>query len=408
MRIGIFSDMHLGPYGDRVLPSSGLNMRMMDYHYTLSHIMQDMRKRKVDVCLFGGDAFKDKSGKPNPTQLKMFGSNIFPSGEQFFDIHMIPGNHDLPRAMGEADALACFEWLGGIHIHRTPELFNWCFNDKVQIITLPYPNRNALMTMDSFKDMPVSEVNNAIGRMLAEKLKELASRLDPNIPSVLIAHLALDVAKAGSENQMMMGRDICLSMHEIPDNIDYCFFGHIHKPQEIQRHGFAEGDAKGKVYIIGSPESVDFGEEGDVKRWLLLDTDAGTVESIPTNSRRYFTFDIDYTESTYDDICTLLAYQGSTGMRDGDIVRARIKMRKNQQFPLAEFKQKLLNNGAFSVKIEREYIPEERDIQAVQTAEAQTQEDIFRQYCESKNITGSRADRLVEAGLSVMAEMTGE
>ena len=395
MKIGIFSDMHLGPYGDRVHPSSGLNMRMVDYWETLSSIMQDMQKREVDVCLFGGDAFKDKSGKPNPTQLKMFGSKIFPSSQQFFDVHMIPGNHDMPRSIGEADALSCFEWIGGIHVHRTPELFNWCYEDKVQIITLPYPNRNALMAHDAFKDMPVSEVNNAIGRMLAEKLKEVASKLDPNIPSVLIAHLALDVAKAGSENQMMMGRDICLSLHEIPDNIDYVFFGHIHKPQEIQRHGFPEGDARGYVYIIGSPESVDFGEEGDVKRWLLLDTDKGTVESIPTNSRRYVTVNIDFVSNNsqiFPDV-------------EDCIVRVNIKCRKNQQIDLTGIRNRMMESGAFSVKIEREFIPEERDMQAVQTAEAQTQEDIFRQYCESKNITGSRADRLVEAGISVMAEI---
>lgn len=421
MKIGIFSDMHMGPYGDRVLPSNGLNARMMDYRDTLARIISDMRHvHGVDQILFGGDMFKDKSGKPNPTQIKLVGSvfhdfGVF-NGEP--NTLMITGNHDLPRASGEANALDCLNWIPRIMVVSKICLIENC---GIQYILLPYPNRNAFMAHEQFKDMSIHEANETIQALLVEELHSLASKLDPNKPSILLAHVALAESKAGSENMMMMGRDICLSVSDIPDNIDWCFFGHIHKPQMLSRTLNADGSCnfigsirqeKQYVHVIGSPESVDFGEEGETKRWLLLDTDKGTVESIPTNSRKYLTVKIcnnaDIIEQLEPD------YSPSEGlfvnMRDkvkDAIVRVKLLLRKNEQVDISRIRNDIMDAGAFSVKLEREYIPEDRDTsQGEQSGiESQTQEDILKEYCKTKNITGERAGKMVASGVQVMQEV---
>ena len=388
MKIGIFSDTHLGAYGDKVDPSSGLNARLEDYTGTLEKIIEDMRNEYgVDMALFGGDMFKDKSGKPNPTQLVKAGRALKLLGP-YTPLHMITGNHDLPRASGESDALSCFQWLDGVKVHRKPTLFN---DGNVQIIFLPYPNRNAFMADERFKNMSIHEANETIQVLLIQELHSLASQLNPELPSILLAHVALAESKAGSENMMMMGRDICLSVSDIPNNILYRFFGHIHKPQELQINCDVN-------YVIGSPESVDFGEEGESKRWLLLNTDAGTVESIPTCSRQYITYDYNTIEG---DRHIFLADH----VKDS-IVRIRITMRKNQQVDIQGMRNKLMDAGAFSVKFEREYVSEERDTSAVDSVsvESQTQEDILKEYCTTKNITGNRASNMINTGLAIMQE----
>ena len=94
----------------------------------------------------------------------------------------------------------------------------------------------------------------------------------------------------------MAGQDMCLSIKDIPDNINWCFFGHLHKPQEKVPAGvnlpFMPGGGAFEIitgnliHIIGSTECVDSSEEGEQKRWILLDTEAGTVESIPTGAQK--------------------------------------------------------------------------------------------------------------------------
>ena len=77
----------------------------------------------------------------------------------------------------------------------------------------------------------------------------------------------------------MSDKDICLRLADIPDVFTWRVFGHVHKPQQLDE----------RTWIVGSPERISFNEEGDKKRWLLLDTDTGVMESVPTAARAYYT-----------------------------------------------------------------------------------------------------------------------
>jgi predicted phosphohydrolase len=239
--------------------------------------------------------------------------------------------------------------------------------------------------------------------LLVVTLRGLAEKLDPAIPSILLAHLSLDQAKAGAEATYMMGRDICLSTADIPENIDHCFFGHVHKPQIVTRSQASalRAEADELAWVIGSIESVDFGEEGEEKRWLLLDTDAGTVHSIPTGAREYKTYHVDADDlPTQDDWCTWL--------RDfGQVVRVKVAMRRGQECDLSAVKREPLLSGAFSVQIVREY-EEEIRVSEAESGRVETHEDVLRGYCASKGIPGERASALVAAGVSALAEAKGD
>lgn len=377
MKVGIVSDLHLGAYGDRI-SVSGINQRMLDYSNTLKSIIDEMLERGVELCLFGGDAFKDKSGKPNPTQLKL----VY---EQFSRINtiMITGNHDLPRTSGETDALTPLQWSHNITISRKPEILTTL---GLNIITLPYPNKARLMANEEYKNLSTNEINQVIHDMLIDKLRVMDAQLDHTKPSILLGHLSLAESVAGSESMMMLGRDICISINEIPESIDACFFGHIHKPQQLTD----------RIYVIGSPESVDFGEESDQKRWLSYDTNSGEIESINTNSRRYVTINCDYTDEEW------VKTKHTLPDIVGAIVRVCVKLFRNQVVPIDSMRKTIMENGAYSVKFEREYVSDERSIEIIDDGIPMTQERIMADYCKSKDITGDRASKMIECGKKYM------
>lgn len=63
--------------------------------------------------------------------------------------------------------------------------------------------------------------------------------------------------------------------------------GHYHKPQEIIRDDI-------KLYYSGSLIELDWGERDEEKRFLLVDTENDTVESIPSvGFKKHFRFKID-------------------------------------------------------------------------------------------------------------------
>jgi len=415
MKAGIFSDAHIPPLGDPRFP---------DYIGTLERIVQGMVDREVDLVLFGGDVSTVRHGKPQVQVVEAFGRALRPLRDSDIEVRAIVGNHDLPRGSREANALDCLDMAWD---HRKSIYLSVFSSPRwlpaYNIIYLPYPNRNLLLSQEEYKTLTVEEANRVIHDLLVVTLQDLASRLDPNVPSILLAHVGLSQARVGSENQFMFGNDICLSVADIPGNIDWCFFGHVHKPQEINAPAVlglpnlrdpcapirveSQIDVlpKGKVYVIGSIECVNFGEEGEQKRWLLLDTDKGTVESVPTGAREYRTFrmDICNPESEGDNIYVGPGDPGTLGA----IVRVKLKMNRGQRYDFARLKRDLLDAGAFSVQIEPEYVDDSRLVLA-DSPQGETHEDILRAYCVQKGIAGEEADTLVADGLGALEGVSDE
>jgi exonuclease SbcD len=411
MKIGIFSDCHLGPYGDQVNPD-GQNARQADMIATLNRIVDGMLAENVDLVLFGGDAFK--TARPTPAMVYAFGAALQRFAERACVV-CIPGNHDMTKG-GEGDALQCLEWLDGVRVYRRPHIVEVAgtgdmvgfvhpgHGGDVQILTLPYPNKHYLMSREEFKGLSPTEVNTKMEELMARMLSDLASKLDPDIPSILLGHLALDLAKAGSDNQFMAERDICLRTADIPDNIDWVFLGHVHKFQRVHRVGewdiFADNslstghDDEAYVHVLGSTDQVSFGEENEGKYWHLLDTEARTVTAVGTGCRKHQTMWID-------------AAQGDcTGELpgEGNIVRVRVKLRRGQVFEHEVVRRYLMERGAHSVKFEREYIDDTRSLYSRDSGESESHEDIIQAYCAAREIAGERADALTTAGMQRIRE----
>jgi DNA repair exonuclease SbcCD nuclease subunit len=62
-----------------------------------------------------------------------------------------------------------------------------------------------------------------------------------------------------------------------PDRFDFVVLGDYHKPQKLAKN----------VWYVGSPVQHDWGEAGDEKRILVLDTDRQEMKSVPTEAPEF-------------------------------------------------------------------------------------------------------------------------
>lgn len=285
MKIAAFGDCHVGSYGTTIDEKSGLNARLLDTASSVRFVIEDCYQHHVYRALFVGDMYRELIPRPTPTQIMLIRSIL----EDYpLQIEAIPGNHDHPRGTGENNAL---EPLSGerFRVHSYPAILT-TYLDDVQIATLPYPNRAQMAaSIDGFNQMSPDEADRAVEAGVSAILQDLAARLDPSKPSILMAHLSISSAEAGG--YVMNGRDIAIPLSAIPEAFTFAVFGHIHKAQDFASYG------RPNVLYTGSTDRISFNEEGEEKSYVVMDTDAGIWERVPIPCRRYKTFSIQMGES---------------------------------------------------------------------------------------------------------------
>jgi exonuclease SbcD len=263
-----FSDAHIdmANYG-RHDPESGLPMRVMDFLKSLDVIIETAIDEQVDLVLFAGDAYKDRT--PAPTFQREWGRRIMRLSRAGIPTLLLVGNHDLSPALGRAHALDNFDTLEVPYVQVLDRPTFLGPNDlhglPLQVIALPWISRSGLVAHMGLQTTDPSEIYEQLGERLIELVDEwLENRLDPDLPVVLTAHCSVQGASYGGERTVMLGRDLVLPGSLVKDNrLDYVALGHIHKPQDLN------AGHQPPVIYPGSIERVDFGEAGDEKYFVV-------------------------------------------------------------------------------------------------------------------------------------------
>ena len=269
MKVLHFADAHIdmANYG-RHDPETGLPMRVLDFLKSLDEIVNTAIQEKVDLVLFAGDAYKDRS--PAPTFQREWGRRIMRLSRAGIPTLLLIGNHDVSPSAGRAFSFQEFDTLEVPHVQiisrpglLTPDELEGL---PVQIIALPWINRAAVAAAM----LNLDETEQDANRSLEEKFNELVNRwmtdLDPSLPAILLAHGSIDGAKYGGERSVMLGGDYTIPRSLVRDTrLDYVAMGHIHKKQDVN-----EGSQPPIIYP-GSIERVDFGEEADEKYFVIAD-----------------------------------------------------------------------------------------------------------------------------------------
>ena len=271
-----FADAHIdmANYG-RHDPQTGLPLRVMDFLKSLDTIIDTAIDEKVDLVLFAGDAYRDRS--PAPTFQREWGRRIMRLSRAGIPTLLLVGNHDLAPALGRAHALESFDTLEvpRVRVLDRPALLSpedlWGL--PVQVLALPWISRSGIMAALNLSAADPNLVYEQIEERLTGVIYDWLEKIDPSLPVVLTAHASVQGAQYGGERTVMLGSDLVLPGSLVKDpRLDYVALGHIHKPQNLNEN------AHPPVIYPGSIERVDFGEVDDDKFFVIARVGRGKTE----------------------------------------------------------------------------------------------------------------------------------
>lgn len=400
------ADIHIGMenYG-RLDSQSGLNSRVVDFLRRMSQAIDVALEREVDVCIFAGDAYKNQ--RPNPTFQREFSRRIKRLADHDVPVILLVGNHDMATADRAASSLDIFGVLDvpGVIVADREEVHQIVCRrgQPLQVATVPYPQRSRLLAHDTFKNMTLEDLDLALGEIMHQNLTDLAAQVmeKPDLPAVLTAHLSVSEAKQGSEQSVMIGRDIVVLKSLLANPAwDYVALGHIHKHQTLNK------DQHPPIVYPGSLERIDFGEEGESKGFVLVELERGQSrwEFVPVKARPFITIRIDVTTSS--DPMTQILDELDDHTVDGSVVRVIIKATEEQEAVLDDKPiRQALRSANYIASIVRDIDRAQRHRLGGMSAEELTPREVLELYLDSKGTPDKRraellryADAIFKAG----------
>ena len=408
MKIIHFADLHLGVenYG-HINPATGLSTRLLDFLAALDQVIDYALENKVDLVLFCGDAYKSR--EPGQTHQREFAKRINRLSTAGIPTFLLVGNHDLPNAIGRATTTEIFDTLAvqNIYVSNHPDIYRIpTSSGTIQIVSLPWLRRSALLSKETTKNLNFDQINQMLQQVLTNIIVTNIPRLDPELPSILAAHVWVSGAKVGSERTMTIGQEHELLLSNVVHPaFDYIALGHIHRHQVLSTNP--------PVVYAGSLERVDFSEEDDDKGFCLVeiepDKKAGkrqvSFDFHQVEGRRFLTINISMEPQDIDPTSTVLKAITSEGEKVKDaIVRLQISLP-------AEIDGQLRDNDLRDALKEAHYFTIAKDIKREsrlrlgnQTAEEITPFDALKAYLESKKVSQEQTKVLLEYGEKLIQE----
>ena len=276
MKLLHFADAHIdmANYG-RHDPETGLPLRVLDFLKSLDTIVDTAISQKVDMVIFAGDAYKDRS--PAPTFQREWGKRIMRLSQAKIPTLLLVGNHDISPAAGRAHALQEFKTL---QVPFVRVIDQPCFlkpdelwGVPLQVIGMPWIPRSGLMavTGETSSTDAYSRIEGNMGELIEGWLEEA----DSSLPIVLTAHASIEGAKFGGERLVMLGNDLVLTGSLVKNpKFNYVAMGHIHKPQDVNESN------QPPVIYPGSIERVDFGEAKEDRFFVIADVEKGKATEV--------------------------------------------------------------------------------------------------------------------------------
>ncbi len=418
MKILHFADLHLGveSYG-RLDPATGLSSRLLDFLNALDQVVDYALENRVDLVLFCGDAYKSR--EPTQTQQREFAKRISRLSTSGIPIFLLIGNHDLPNAIGRATTTEIFDTLAikNVYVSNRPQIYRIPTNSgTVQIVSLPWLRRSALLTKEETKNLTFDQINQRLQQALTNVIAAKAQELDRGLPAILAAHVWVSGAQVGSERSMTIGQEHALLLSNVAHPaFDYIALGHIHKHQVLSYNP--------PVVYPGSLERLDFSEEEDDKGFYLVeiepDRETGkrlaargeprqrrvSFDFHQVTGRRFLTISINIEPRDAEPTSTALRAIAEQEDKVNDaIVRLSISLP-------AEIEGQLRDNDIRNAVKEAHYFTIAKDIKRETrlrlgqwTAEEITPPDALKAYLESKKVSSERAKILLQYGERLIQE----
>jgi len=333
MKFLFTGDIHLSRYAqDKVEETSNLPERLHSIKNALYSMAQYCLDNKINTFIIGGDIMHSKSiiySIAQQLMLKFF--------NDFQDIvfWVIDGNHDLSGKGTEAisslnalEALSNVHWISGAASGDSSQLF------------VPYSHNM------------VEEIKNGKAE-------------------ILVSHFGLNEGILNSGISIISD----LSMRDLIGKYQLILLGHYHKPQEIN-----QGPCR--LYYVGSPIQLDWGEKGDEKRFLIVDTNTLDVQSIPTTGYRKH-IELGLTQENKQEVFALAKKAKDSG--------DHVKIIQNETVDLSDVDEDFL-------VIDKR----ETDITNRGITSSMSQKDKLQKFLEIKEVPQENHDLYLKHGLEII------
>ena len=408
MKIIHFADLHLGveSYG-RIDPATGLSSRFLEFLSALDQLIDFALKNKVDLVLFCGDAYKSRD--PSQTQQREFARRISRLSSGGIPTFLLIGNHDLHNAIGRATTTEIFDTLAvkSVYVANRPYVYKIDTpSGIIQIISLPWLRRSALLSREDTKNLGFDQINQKMQEVLTGIINTKAKELDPKLPSVLAAHVWVSGARVGSEKSLTISQEHVLMLSNIANlTFDYIALGHIHKHQVLS--------SSPPVVYAGSLGRLDFSDEGDDKGFYLVeiesDAETGkrqtTFKFQPINGRRLITINVGLELADTDPTATVLKAiaEKEKGVSDA-IVRLLISLPQELEGQIRDSDIRNALAPAHYYTIAKDIKRESRLRLGDRSAEEITPAQALKAYLEATKVSPERTKSLLEYGARLIEE----
>jgi exonuclease SbcD len=400
MRILHFADLHLGmeTYGG-IDSATGLSTRLVDVLKALDQVVEYAVKSSVDLVIFCGDAYKNRD--PSQTQQREFAKRLRRLSDNGVPVFLLVGNHDLPNAVGRANAVEIFDTLAvdQIYVGNRLDIYKISAGGGVvQIVALPWLKRSALLSREESKNLSIEQTNNLMQEIMTRRLIDLVSELDQQLPSLLVGHVSVSTAKPGSERSMVMGRDPVLLLGNVAaPAFDYVALGHVHRHQVLQENP--------PVVYAGSLERFDFGDEGEDKGFYVIDIETEgkekrvNYEFHKINARGFVTVKVEIATDDTDPTGTVVqAITQRHSAIENAVVRVHIYLPAELEGCIRDTDiNKALREACYAI-VAKEVKMQARLRLGDITSQSLSPVEALRRYLDTKKVSGERQKVLLDYG----------
>lgn len=391
------ADIHIGMENfGRINPSTGLSTRLEDFAATLDEAIERAIAEPVDLVVLAGDIYKTRD--PTPTHQRIFAQRVRRLVQANIPLYIAAGNHDIPLTSSRATSVDIFRELElpGVQIARSSGVRRVeTRSGPIQVIGLPWPTRNQLLSRDEFKNQTVDQLNERMVELASDRLRDLAAGLDPSLPGIVVGHVHVQGARIGAERVLAMGTDpvFPLELFARLPNVQYVALGHLHKHQALQY-------GQPRVVYSGSLNRVDFSEEDEDKGFVLVEVEPGGADHqfVPVKARPFLTIDARVGNDDPNQDVLRAVYKVGAKVR-GAVVRLRVRCSAAQAARLDEAElRKQLEEAHYLLPIQKELTDVVRQRAIGRDLQGKTPLELLEIYLDGRDTPPDR--RAALAGLA--------
>lgn len=278
MRVLHTSDWHLGKRLER-------HDRMEEHRAAVESVVAIAESESADLVLHSGDLFDRPVPPVDALRLGLEGLVRLADGGAR-PVVVVAGNHDSPELF---ETLAPFLAPFGVHlVGRIKGPGNGGIvtldTSAGRAIVACFPFLRAAQTVDFMAraDDWYGKYADRVRKITESYAAALADAAAPDDATFLVAHFMVGGVKVHTgaprgERDLHIGEAYAATDGAVPTAVDYVALGHIHAPQAVP-------GARVPAQYAGSLLQLDFGEAGEEKRVVIVDTspDApASVRSVP-------------------------------------------------------------------------------------------------------------------------------